>query len=155
MILTLAFTIAAATPHITVVDFYGVRKVPRKKLERALNVHEGDPLPESREAVEQRLQRVPGVRAAHVGGTCCYQDGYVLWIGIEETDAPMLKFRPAPTGTATLPADLDQAVDDFYGALEAAVQAGRDQDDLSRGYSLVADPKARAIQEQFLTYAKR
>jgi hypothetical protein len=39
--------------------------------------------------------------------------------------------------------------------MEKAVREGRDQDDWSHGYSLMADPETRAIQERFITYAKR
>src|SRR5579884_3345791 len=105
MLIALAFAIA----HIKIIDFYGVRNVPRASLERALDLREGDPLPESKEGVEERLAAVPGVRAAHVGAVCCYDGGYVLWIGIEENGAPRLTFRKPPNGSATLPADIDKS----------------------------------------------
>src|SRR5581483_977847 len=116
MFLALLFGIA----HIKVIDFYGVTSVPRAKLERALALHEGDPLPASKEAVEKRLAAVPGVRAAHLGGTCCYEGGYVVWVGIEENGAPRLTFRKPPNGTATLPAGVEKSVDEFYTAMEKA-----------------------------------
>ena len=129
--------------------------MPRAALERALNLREGDPLPESREEVEKRLEAVPGVRAAHVGGVCCYEGGYVLWIGIEENGAPRLTFREPPKGGATLPEDIDKSVDAFYVAMEKAVREGHDADDWSHGYSLMADPATRAIQQRFIAFAKR
>jgi hypothetical protein len=145
---------AQQPPPIRVIDFYGLHHVPRARVEQALGIREGDPLPESKEAVEARLAKIPGVRAAHVGGTCCYEGGFVLWIGIEENGAPKLTFRDAPKANIHLPDALNKSVDDFYVAMEDAVRAGRDADDASRGYSLMVDPKTRAIQQRFIGYAK-
>jgi hypothetical protein len=145
---------AQQSPSIRIIDFYGLHRVPRARVAEALAIHEGDPLPDSKEAVEQRLVKIPGVRAAHVSGTCCYQGGFVLWIGIEETAATKLTFRKAPTANMHLPDAVNKSVDEFYVALEDAVRAGRDADDVSQGYSLIADPKARAIQQRFIGYAR-
>ena len=153
MLLPFALAIAAAL-HISVVDFYGVQHVSRAALERALQVHPGDAPPDLK-AAERRLAAVPGVRAAHVGGICCWEGGYILWVGIEESGSPRLVFRATPSGSATLPADVDADVEAFYAALEKAVRSGDTAEDLSHPYSLVANPAARAIQQRFCIYAKR
>ena len=145
----------AAAAHIAVIDFYGLRHVSRAALQRALTIREGDPLPESKEALERRLASIPGVRAAHLGVVCCTDGGVVVWVGIEEKGSPRVPFRAPPTGNATLPADIDRAVDDFYVALENGVRNGKTGDDASRGYSLVEEPTARAIQLRFIDFAKR
>ena len=155
MLILLLIAAAAATPRISAIDFYGVQHVSRAALERASGLHEGDPVPESKEAVEKRLESVSGVRAAHVGGVCCWQNGLVVWIGIEEAGSARVRFRAAPTGKATLPEEIDRSVDDFYVALENGVRNGKTGDDVSRGYSLVEEPAARAIQLRFVDYAKR
>lgn len=149
-----AIVAAQSSPTIRVIDFYGLHRVHRARVEEALGIREGDPLPDSKAALEQRLAKIAGVRAAHLSGTCCYEGGFVLWIGIEENGAPKLTFRPAPKANVHLPDAVNKSVDDFYVAMEDAVSAGRDADDTSRGYSLMVDPKARAIQERFIGYAR-
>jgi hypothetical protein len=75
-------------------------------------------------------------------------------VGIEENGSPKLTLHKAPTANVHLPDVVNKSVDEFYVALEDAVRAGRDADDVSRGYSLSVDPKARAIQERFIGYAR-
>ncbi len=110
----------------------------------------GDPLPSS-ETAEDRINKVPGVVASRMEATCCAAAGkMILYVGVEERDTPHLEFHPAPTGDARLSNAL---YDDYLSLLESVEGSirGRNADeDLTNGYSLMADPYARVIQQGFL-----
>jgi len=57
------FLLIASLLPIRIIDYYGLHRVPRARVAEVLAIHEGDPLPDSKEAVEQRLGKIPGVRA--------------------------------------------------------------------------------------------
>src|SRR3982751_3951710 len=69
--LALAGAVCAQTPRIGRIEFYGLRKVPEAKVRKALGIAEGDALPRSKPAVEDRLTQVPGIVRAHLEATCC------------------------------------------------------------------------------------
>jgi hypothetical protein len=66
-----------------------------------------------------------------------------------------MPFRAAPTGPARLEADIVRSGEEFFAALRRAVERGEATEDHSQGHSLMHDPAARAIQERFVTFAKR
>jgi hypothetical protein len=139
----------AQAPRIGVIDFYGLRHVTEKQLRNALRVREGDPIPPSKGAVEERLERVSGVFRARLEAVCCQGEGAILYVGIEERGAPHFEFHPAPTGDASLPEPILDSYRGFLAAVERAVRAGPVSDNIAQGYALSSDPIARAYQEGF------
>jgi hypothetical protein len=153
-ILLLALSAAAAQAPLTGdINFYGLRKLTPDKVLGAIALKPGDPLPPSKGDLEDRLEEIPGVAAARVEAVCCEGPVAVLFIGIEERGSPHFDTRPAPIGTATLPEDLMSSYRAFMGAVERAAQLGSAAEDLTAGESRMADPAARALQDQFAAFA--
>jgi hypothetical protein len=156
----------SATPRgqslrIGIVDFYGLGRVPEAAARSALVVKEGDSVDDTgatRPAFlaesERRLARVAGVRRAHVDLVCCEEGSGILYVGIEEKDAPVLRFREPPRGSVRLPPEMVESGEAFVNALMAAVRRGDAGEDLTKGHSLMHDPAARAVQERFIEYAR-
>lgn len=147
---------------IGIVDVYGLRRVSSRQVEDALSFKEGDtilmgndgPPPVLTES-ESRLSRLPGVTRARINPVCCDQGRVIIFVGIEEQGAPTLRFRAAPTGHARLADDIVQSGKEFFEALMPAIQRGDSGEDHSQGHALNHDPATRAVQERFVTYAKR
>jgi hypothetical protein len=152
-LLAVASTLAAQPPKIAVIDYYGIHKVSHEKIEKALRVKPGDPLPASKGAVEDALDRIPGVVRSRLEAVCCEGSGAILFVGIEERGAPAFPFRSAPSGSELLDEEIVDTYHQFRTALDRAVRENRAAEDLRSGHSLVADPDARALQEKFATFA--
>ena len=60
-----------ALPKIGIIDFYGVRKANRERIDKALGVKIGDPLPKSKGEIELQLELVTGVIRASLEAVCC------------------------------------------------------------------------------------
>jgi hypothetical protein len=137
------------TPKVGIVQVFGVQKLSSRKIESALAVKPGDRLPHADEA-EQRLDKISGVVSSNVEAVCCYAKAMVLYVGVEEKNAPHMPFHATPTSDLKLPSDLW----DKYGAVVEAAEAslhGRNADeDLTAGYSLMADPEGRQFQSELL-----
>ncbi|MCS7313989.1 MAG: hypothetical protein RMI94_00070 [Bryobacterales bacterium] len=144
----------AQTPRIAVIDVYGLRKLSAERVRQVLGVREGETLPPSKAAVEERLESLPEVVQARLEAVCCHQGGAILYVGIEEKDAPHFVFRYPPRANLTLPAALVETYRNFIRALEEAARKGPVREDLSRGYALAEDPAVRAYQEQFREFAR-
>lgn len=137
------------TPRIGIIQVFGLQKVPARKIESSLGVKPGDPLPHADEA-EARLIAVPGVVSATVEPVCCYANAMVLYVGIEEKDSPHMAFRAAPSGDIKLPQDLFDKYNAVIEATSASLHAHNADEDLTNGYSLLADPEGRALQADLL-----
>ncbi len=143
------------TPHIGIIDFYGLRKIPEGRVREALGVKVGDPFPSSKSELERHIERtVPGIARARLQGVCCDAGKAILYIGIEEQSAPVFDFRPPPESDAALPQKIVETYERFLVALEEAVRNGDASDDLTQGHSLMANPACRALQQRFLVHAK-
>lgn len=153
-----AQTVPIASPiapaKIGVIDFYGVRNVSVAKLRAALSVKEGEPLPPSKGAIEDRLMAIPGVVQAHLEAVCCEGGLPILYVGIEERGAPHFEWKEPPQGEVSLPEELSTAYAAFLEAFNSAVRSGSLGEDLRQGHALSSDPDARAIQESFIPMAK-
>jgi len=142
-------------PKIGTIDFYGLRKVQEARVRKALGFAEGADLPRSKGDVEERLAEVPGIVEAHLEATCCDDKGLaILYIGVEEKGATHFDLRTPPEGDAVLPEGILVAYRAFLVAVADAARRGHPAEDLTRGHSLMADPDARAIQENFVGLAK-
>jgi hypothetical protein len=136
-------------------DYYGLHKITPARIQRVLSTKEGDPFPNSKGDVEERLELIPGVVRSHLAAVCCDDGKAVLFVGIEEKGAAHFEFRSSPTGEVRLTSDIVEAYKEFLTALEAAARSGNAAEDLRSGHSLMADPEARALQERFAAIAER
>jgi hypothetical protein len=158
LLLTILFVlqaglIAAQIPPIGTIDFYGLRGVSEQRARQALQIKEGDAVPESREEAQRRLEALPNVEEARLAATCCEDGKTILYIGIREKGEPSLRFRSAPTGAIRLPAMIAQSGKSFYDALSEGVASGNTGEDYSQGHALSSYPKVRAVQERFIGFA--
>jgi len=140
---------ADSVPRVSSVNYYGLRKVSQSRIYKIVGVSAGDPIPPSKGALEERLEKIPGVVAARVEAVCCEGDEGMLFVGIEERGAAHFALRTAPAGDATLPPEIVAEYTQLLTALENAARRGSTGEDLTHGHPLMADPDARAIQERF------
>ncbi len=153
---------AAAPAALTIgsIDFYGLNRLSTDRLRGALTFKEGDtvafgqPPPFLAES-ETRLAAIPGVAHARTNIVCCDNGHLIVYVGIEEEGAPVLRFHAAPQGSVRLAADVVQAGDELLQAIMLAVQRGEVDEDRSQGHSLSRAPAVREIQNRFIGYAKR
>jgi hypothetical protein len=143
----------AQIPRVGVVDYYGLRKVSEDKVRKAAGIQEGDRLPASKGDVEERIEKIPGVVLARLEAVCCTDDRVILYIGIEERDAPHFDFHDPPRENISLPEDVVDAYHGFLRSFEKAARAGETAEDLTHGHALSSDPAARAYQEKFVSLA--
>jgi hypothetical protein len=141
-------------PRIGVIDFYGARRVPESRLRAALAVGEGDRLPASKGDLEDRLERVPGVVRARVEAVCCYEDRLILYVGVEEKDAPRFLFRDPLPGGATLPEAIVDVYRDYLATMARAARAGPVTENIAHGHVLSNYAATRAIEERFQVLAR-
>ena len=146
---------------IGIVDFYGLRQISESRAREALTFKEGDTLVRNSERSaalkesEDRLARLPGVARARIIVSCCDTGRVIVYVGVEERGAPTMRFRAEPTGPARLADDIVQSGEEFSKALLRAVERGDAAEDRSQGHAFAHNPTMRAIQERFITYAKR
>jgi hypothetical protein len=141
------------SPRVGIVDFYGLGPVTETQARTALEIREGDVVPNSVTRAERRLAALPGVSAARVSRVCCEDGKALVYVGLQQRDAPHLQFRAAPRGTVRLSPDVVKAGNAFDSAFERAIQRGATEEDQSQGHALSRDPQVRAVQEQFVTLA--
>jgi hypothetical protein len=154
-ILLAASLLQAQTPAVGDINYYGIRQVNPARLQAALGVKPGDPLPPSKGALEEKLEEVPGVVQARVTAVCCEGTNAILFAGIEERGAARFALRSEPAGNVTLPESVSDAFGRFLDAVDAAGRRGSMAEDLTAGHSLMADPEVRALQTGFVELAAR
>lgn len=157
-VLALAICLSARaediTPRIGVIEIYGARKISVQKIKAAFGANAGDALP-SREAAEDRIDRISGVVASRVEAVCCEQQNLLVYVGVEERDAPHIEYHPEPTLNMTLPVELMGNYQTFLDQVAASIRARNTDEDLTNGYSLMADPVCRQLQQSFLPFVSR
>ena len=137
------------SPRIGLIEVFGAHKVSLQKIRTAVRAKIGDPLPPS-EATEDRINKISGITASRLEAVCCTSDKRtILYVGVEERDSPHLEFNPAPSGDAQMPANLYDDYLSLLEAVEASIRGHNADEDLTHGYSLMADPYARFIQQGF------
>ncbi len=146
--------LAAQAPRISVIDFYGLRRLSEGRLRQALAVKEGDPLPPSKADVEERLTELDGLVLARVEAVCCEAGGAMLFVGIEEKGAPHFDVHAPPSSSVTLPDEVVSTYRAFLDRFEESARSGEDRESYRLGYRLSADAGVRAYQEQFVAVAK-
>jgi hypothetical protein len=138
------------TPRVGLIEVYGARKISNAKIRSAIQTKVGDRLP-SREDAEDRIDKLSGILASRVEAACCLNHNMVLYVGVEERDAPHLEFNPAPGSEVHLPLSM---FDDYHELLDnvaASIRGHNADEDLTNGYSLMADPQSRELQQSFLS----
>ncbi len=143
---------ADSAPRVRTVDYYGLRKIPANRIQKAVGVNAGDPLPPSKGDLEDRLEKIPGVVQARVEVVCCEGSDGMLFVGIEEKGAPHFALRTPPTGEEALPPEIVESYHQLVQTVEDAARRGSTAEDLTHGHPLAADPDARAIQESFVNF---
>jgi len=153
--------VAQVSP-IGIIDFFGLRRTSERQAREALEIREGTSLPDSEIAVGQmldaarrRIRALPGVNDVTTEMVCCDAGRTMLYIGVVEEGTPVMKFAPAPRGSARLPDDLVQAGRAYDKALSTAVRSGDVREDVSNGHALSSNAGLRAIEEQFIGFARR
>jgi hypothetical protein len=147
----LAFSQGA--PVIGVVDIYGARKTPTPDIRKALGLKEGARLSGSKGELEERIEALSGVVAARIEAACCEAGKVILYVGVLEKGAPTFNYHTPPAEDVELPSE---AVDTYAKFLAAVRDAGATEapsEDLTRGHSLMSDPKVREIQLAFVPLA--
>ncbi len=137
------------TPHVGLVEIYGARKVSPAKIRAALGAKPGDPLP-SRLDAEDRIDKVSGVVVSRVEAACCDGNNMVLYVGVEERDSPHIDYHEVPTSDVALPADLFKSYESFLDQVAGSIRARDSEEDLTQGFSLMADSPSRELQESFI-----
>ena len=79
----------------------------------------------------------------------------ILYVGIEEKDAPHFEFRPSPSGDVVLPDDITNNYKALLDAVAASIRGRNADEDLTNGYSLMADPQGRELQQGFIPLLAR
>ncbi len=156
--IALALAVAAGaediSPRIGIIEVYGAHKTSVQKIRNALGAGPGAPMP-SRQGAEDRIGKIPGVLAARVEAACCDGRTMILYVGIEEKDAPHFDFHAAPAGDITLAPGLADKYRDFLDAVAGSIRGRNADEDLTNGYSLMADPECRNLQLQFIPLVAR
>jgi len=145
---------APTAPTVGVIDYYGLNKVTRERIQKTLGFKEGDPFPASKGNVEERLDEIPGIVESHLEAVCCDEGKIVLYVGIEERGAAHFDLREAPEGEITLAPEITALYRLYFDAFEEAVRRRSTAEDLTHGHSLMADPLVREIQLQFPAVAE-
>jgi hypothetical protein len=140
---------APTAPTVGIIDYYGLNKVTRDRIQKTLGFKEGDPFPASKGNVEERLDEIPGIVESHLEAVCCDEGKIVLYVGIEERGAVHFDLREAPEGEVALAPEIMALYRRYFDAFEQAVRRGSTAEDLTHGHSLMADPLVREIQVQF------
>jgi hypothetical protein len=149
----LAASVAAQTPRIGIIDFFGRRTVSESTLRAALGVKEGDELPPSKGNVEEALEQVPNVVNARLEAACCEDGKAVLYVGIEERGAPHFNYLNPPSKPVLMPDEVHDEYVLFLADVGAAARGGNTSEDLSQGHSLLSDEKVRKRQLKFVEFA--
>jgi uncharacterized membrane protein len=154
--LALVVSVAAATesditPRVSIIEVYGAHKVSIEKIKKAVGAQEGGPLP-SREDAEDRIDKLSGVVASRIEAACCDNRGMILYVGVQEKDAPHFEFRPAPSGDVSLPVELVGNYHTFLDTVASSIHTGPADEDLTHGYSLMADSQCRELQQAFMPF---
>ncbi|MFZ0589681.1 MAG: hypothetical protein WAM39_04310 [Bryobacteraceae bacterium] len=137
-------------PRVGVVEIYGARKVSLHKIRAALGVEEGSPLPASKGAIEEKLDKINGIVASRLEAACCVNGKTILYVGIQEKGAPHLEFRPEPDGDITLPSEITDTYANFLDSVDQSVRLGQTGESLNLGYSLMQNSAARKCQRDFI-----
>ena len=156
VLLTHTMSFAQAIP-IGTIDYYGLRTVSEEAVSQVLGIAVGDTLGESKAAVVERLEGIPGVVQARVLLLCCTEAKTMLYVGIAEEGAPQFEYRTPPDSAIALPQEITETYRKYNEAVEKDVRErkkGDPTEDNSQGHAFSGNPEVRAIQERFVGFAE-
>lgn len=146
--------------NIGIIDFYGLHELTAGQLRSQLTFKVGDPITLGDhgffDASKKKLLMVPGVSNARVNVVCCSNGLPGVFVGVEETGAPVMHFRAEPTGSVRLPPDILKTSAEFEQVFMKAVMSGHASEDDSEGHALLSDSvEARPIEDRLITTANQ
>jgi hypothetical protein len=137
-------------PKVGAIDYFGIKKASRDRIEAALGVKPGDPLPKSKGEIEEQIELVSHVVRAQLEAVCCENGDAILYVGILERGGPIFEYHANPEDeTIHLPSELTANWAAFMEQLQIAVRDGKAAEDLTNGHSLMQYAPARNLQLQF------
>jgi hypothetical protein len=142
-------------PRIGIIEFYGLRNISEQQARQVIQIKEDDPVPDSRDEAQRRLEALPNVKQARLKFVCCDAGKTILYVGIREKGTRTLQFRPAPQGRIRLPDNMVRAGQAVSDAVTRAVEKSDVREDDSQGHALSHNPEARALQERFIPFAQQ
>ena len=146
----------AARP-IGIIDFYGLHRLTAEQLRNALTFKVGDLVKfgdlSFSETSKQRLMMIPGVARVSIEMVCCADGRPVVFVGIEEKNAPAMEFRPAPKGSSRLPPDVLRVGTEFNQLRTNSILSGHAEEDDSEGHTLLLDAAARSTEDRLIVIA--
>ncbi|MFN0100491.1 MAG: hypothetical protein ACKV2U_00210 [Bryobacteraceae bacterium] len=147
---TLAWGQPLSLPKIGIIDYFGLKKANRERIEKALEVKKGGPLPKSKGEIEEQIELVNLVVRAHLEAVCCENGDAILYVGILEKGGPTFEYRDPPTDeTVRLPEPLVDTWNLFMEQVQIAVRENKAAEDLTAGHSLMQYAPARELQLKF------
>jgi hypothetical protein len=138
------------------IDFFGLRKVSEAEIRKHLPFKEGDPLMDKAQRPNgAALAKAVGVAEITLAYICCTPDQQIeVYVGVAEKPVRQ-RTPPVYTGTARLPEDMIRADEEFGTQIREAISRGRASEEHSQGHALADNyPPLRAVQQQFLDYAR-
>ena len=161
LLLVLGSRASAQTLQIGIIDFYGLGRLSVPTFVRRC-LKEGDSISFAGNArpaflveAERRLTALPGVIRASVNPVCCDAGRVIVYVGLEQQDQPVTRFRDSPTGTGPPAAGRSSGGARLGRSAKGGRRARRRREDDSRGHTLMHDAAARAIQDRLVGYAAR
>lgn len=160
----LAWLVAAVVPllagdRIGSIEFFGYGGLDAAVLRAALPVREGDAYTEDvKAAVGRAAAAAAGVEVTDVAAICCDDTGdRLVFVGLAGGSYRSFAYLPQPGGAQRLPRDIVDLYARVDRAIYDAVRKGGDaaREDDSRGYALIRDPEARALQLSVRRWAVR
>lgn len=137
-------------PKVGIIDYFGVKKANRERIEKALGVTKGGPLPKSKGEIELQIELVNGVVRAELEAVCCEDGQAILYVGILEKGGPTFEYHEQPGDeTVRLPEELVDTWNNFMEQVQIAVREGKAAEDLTNGHSLMQHAPARDLQLKF------
>ena len=145
------------TYRIATIEFFGGKGIDISALRASLPVREGDEYSDrTGPLLRQAVTAATGNSPTDVNVTCCDdQQRLLIYIGLTGASSRPFTYNAEPTGTSRLPPSIAALEARLETAIEAAVRKGGEavKEDDARGYALVNDPAARALQLAVRRYA--
>lgn len=152
-------TQAGTCAQIGDIEFFGYKGIDIVRLRKDLPVHEGDVYSDrTKSLIHEAVLSALGKPPTDVAAVCCDEKGNrLLFIGLPGGSYKPASHDAAPEGNDRLSGSLMALYRRLDAAIENAVCRGGDgiQEDDSRGYALLKDPDARALQLAVRRWALR
>jgi len=137
-------------PKIGIIDYFGLKKANRERVEKALEVKPGQPLPKAKGEIELQIELVNNVVRAQLEAVCCEKGDAILYVGILEKGGPVFEYHAQPAAeNLHLPEPLIDTWHAFMEQVQIAVRDGKAAEDLTNGHSLMQYAPARDEQLKF------